>query len=1174
MTPPREGLSLFPMGGKPVCLFLILWSLAGPLGGLSAGETAQDEPAAFSALSAGETLRLDTGWVFFWGELVPPREASAREDGRPIQPTNWVSQGYPPFGRATYYRRISAPAGKTFDQLYPRGMGLRFKSTYSSLECFVNGRSIGRTGNPRNPEQPGGQNIQRSSFTADLPPGTRHLDVVIHTANPQYGMGGGMFNAPVLGPASWARQQRNRQMAQDMLVTGVFLFMGIYHIILWFFRREDKAPLFLGLFTLLISLRHLTTSGEKMIYVLFPQFPFSLWMALLVLHLYPLMPLYLSFIHYMFPRQGFPRLYRIAMAFSGIYLIVGLIRLPYNSAAWFYPFFALLTGGVILTLLRAYRAGEQGALLLLTGSALLRAAVLHDILVDQGVIHQAYLLGFGLFFFIFFQGVVLARNFSLSFLQIRRLSREVNRANGELKALDRLKDQFLANTSHELRTPLNGIIGLAEVLRDEALGPLNREQEKNLQLIVISSRRLYNQVNDLLDFSQIKENKISIQPKALQFSSVARVVAALIDNSEGKPDQIAIEVDLPEDLPPVRADEQRLDQILHNLMNNALKFTREGTVTLRAEDRNGQLLVEVADTGIGIPREKQEEIFTPFQQADGSIAREYGGVGLGLSITKSLVELHGGEIGVDSSPGRGSCFWFTLPFAAEEDGSVMTQYLPAQGQSRTLGNTGLGRQERKEAGMPSEGGFHDGAPRDEAEDPLPWSRLRRGERISALAVDDDRTNLRVLSQQLLRSGFEVHSVEGGREALELLNQGLQPDIIISDVMMPGITGFDLTHQIREGKSPGELPIILLTAKNQSEAIVHGFASGANDYLTKPFSRDELVARVHTHTALARLTRSYKRFIPQEFLLTLGKENITDFVQGDQKETSLAILFSDIKGFTRLSEGLSPQDNFNFINSYLGRFGPLIRSRGGFVDKYIGDEIMALFPENPLDPADADFSPSSNSAPPSSAAAPPSPPLATAVHMRRELAAYNRDRQSIGYAPVDFGVGIHQGRVIMGIVGEAERMDTTVISDVVNTASRLERLTRPLEAGLLFTRTVLQGAEPDRRGLLPGMEGFFFPLGHAAFRGKEEALEVWEWLHPDEGPRQEKRVDHIPRFAQAREAFLEGRGDQALPLFEALLKEIPEEPVYRLYRLLCLRQQAEPDRPDWYILDPRLLEGAG
>ncbi|HEY9612840.1 response regulator, partial [Allocoleopsis sp.] len=621
---------------------------------------------------------------------------------------------------------------------------------------------------------------------------------------------------------------------------------------------------------------------------------------------------------------------------------------------------------------------------------------------------------------------VVANAFNSMASQLQESFTTLEAKNAELKELDKLKDEFLANTSHELRTPLNGIIGIAESLIDGAAGQLPPQAIANLSLITSSGRRLSNLVNDILDLAKLKHKNIELQIKPVGVREIADVVLTLSQPLiSQKPLQLINSIS-PE-LPLVEADENRLQQIFYNLIGNAIKFTDSGTIEVRSELVNGQdsgargddliatndqqlkpdnrqIAITVTDTGIGIPADKLDRIFESFEQVDGSTGREYSGTGLGLTITKQLIELHGGKICVTSKIGEGSQFTFTLPVSQNQvqtisEVSPLRSIAPLQ----KLTNEPLIANEALTA--------------------------ESGE-FKILIVDDEPINLQVLVNNLSLEHYAITQATNGIEALAIIERGFQPDLILLDVMMPRMTGYEVARKLREKFLAIELPIVMLTAKTQTSDIVEGFIAGANDYLTKPFSKNELLARIKTHIRLAKINAAYGRFVPHDFLRFLGHESIVDVKLGDHVQKNMTILFADIRDFTTLSEGMSPQENFNFINSYLSRVSPVIRAHNGFIDKYIGDAIMALFPE------------SVNEA------------LSGAIEMQKQVILYNKHRQSLGYLPITIGIGLHTGSLMLGTIGSQERMESTVIADAVNLASRLEGLTKLYGAGILISLQTL------------------------------------------------------------------------------------------------------------------------
>ncbi len=416
----------------------------------------------------------------------------------------------------------------------------------------------------------------------------------------------------------------------------------------------------------------------------------------------------------------------------------------------------------------------------------------------------------------------MAKNLKYSYQQLEASFKALETKNTELQQLNQLKDEFLANTSHELRTPLNGIIGIAESLIDGATGNLGDQTKNNLFMIVSSGKRLSTLVNDILDFSKLKGQTLELQLKPVSLQQIIEIVVTLSQPLIGQKEVQLINAIAP-DLPPVEADENRLQQILYNLVGNAIKFTEKGQIEISAKVVNHQLELMVFDTGIGIEEDKFDRIFESFEQAEGSTARKYGGTGLGLAVTKQLVELHGGKIWVESQVGVGSRFFFTIPVS---EGQVSSQISVQSAPVSKLQTPSETLTERK--------------------------KVRTSNQFKILIVDDEQVNLQVLNNFLYLQNYHIVQATSGIEALAVIEKGFKPDAILLDVMMPKMTGYEVTQKLREKWQADELPILLLTAKNQVTDLVTGLEMGANDYLTKPFAKDELLARLKTHLNIKQL----------------------------------------------------------------------------------------------------------------------------------------------------------------------------------------------------------------------------------------------------------------------------------------------------------------------------------
>jgi two-component system sensor histidine kinase ChiS len=707
----------------------------------------------------------------------------------------------------------------------------------------------------------------------------------------------------------------------------------------------------------------------------------------------------------------------------------------------------------------------------------------------------------GMLVFIILIGWIVQRRFIEASKRLQSYATELEAKNAALQQGNKLKDEFLANTSHELRTPLNGIIGIADSLIDGATGTLPKETLFNLSLIVSSGRRLTQLVNDLLDFSKLKHKNISLQIKPVGMREITDVVLTLSQPLIGKkPLQLVNSIS--SDVPLVDADENRVQQILHNLICNAIKFSEIGVVEVSAAVVKDYLEITISDTGIGIQADKLDRIFEAFEQADGSIGREYGGTGLGLAVTKQLVQLHGGEIWVVSQPGKGSQFTFTLPLSQAtlaitsfEAPSTVSKLLEMNTEKLIEADISLMIDDEplvnSEALSPKSAGFH------------------------ILIVDDEPVNLQVLTNHLSLQHYQLTQASDGREALALIEQGFKPDLVLLDVMMPRMTGYEVCKKIREHFPATELPVVLLTAQNQVSDLVEGFSSGANDYLTKPISKNELLARIKTHIQLSKINIAYSRFVPREFLEFLKRESIVDVQLGDQVQQEMTILFSDIRSFTTLSENMSPKENFDFLNDYLKRVGPVIRNHKGFIDKYIGDAVMALFPQTPDDA------------------------LQAAIAMQQQVSLFNLERQAEDYPSLAIGVGLHTGSLMLGTIGEEQRMESTVIADAVNLASRLEGLTKIYGVGILISEQMLsQLNEPEQYS--------HRYLGQVLVKGKKAPVAVFEVYEGESDTLKTHKTQTRSEFERGVELYELEKFEQAQAVFESILEQNEQDKPARLY----------------------------
>jgi signal transduction histidine kinase/CheY-like chemotaxis protein len=390
--------------------------------------------------------------------------------------------------------------------------------------------------------------------------------------------------------------------------------------------------------------------------------------------------------------------------------------------------------------------------------------------------------------------------------RIRQRTEQLERAMQRAQAASQAKSEFLANMSHELRTPMNGVLGMMDIVLDSALTAEQREQLETAQRCANSLLAL---LNDVLDLSKIEAGKMVLERIPFDLKVLIEdVVRAQRPKASKKGITIGVDVS-PELSRRITADPLRIRQVISNLLSNAVKFTERGSVKVRAArmtiEGTQQLVIEVIDTGVGIPKDKQALIFEKFTQADGSISRKYGGTGLGLAITKKLVDMHDGHISVESEVGRGSTFRLRFP-----SGIFLVQ---------------SGAEIEPLAAF-------------EARVEKPNSQSGR----SILVVEDNHVNQRVVTAILRKKGFHVDIANHGREALDYLDL-LSYGLILMDVQMPILDGLETTRIIRRDSRFATLPIVAMTAHAMSGDRERCLASGMNGYIAKPVNPTTLVRTV-------------------------------------------------------------------------------------------------------------------------------------------------------------------------------------------------------------------------------------------------------------------------------------------------------------------------------------------
>jgi CheY-like chemotaxis protein len=437
-----------------------------------------------------------------------------------------------------------------------------------------------------------------------------------------------------------------------------------------------------------------------------------------------------------------------------------------------------------------------------------------------------------------------------------------------------------------------------------------------------------------------------------------------------------------------------------------------------------------------------------------------------------------------------------------------------------------------------------------------------GRKPKVLIVDDTPENIQVL-MGTLKDQYAIVAAINGEKALKMAVADPGPDIILLDIMMPGMDGFEVCSRLKADPETRDIPVIFLSALDDTSNKVKGFAAGAVDYISKPFQPEEVHVRVETHLTLNRLKRSlaeknrelraynehleervrertaelaslnrvYERFVPREFIDLLKKESILEINLGDQVSRKMTVMFADIRGWTSLLEKMTPAEAFSFINAYLKRVTPVIKDCNGFIDQFYGDGVMALFPGTPDDAVKA------------------------AVEMLVTVAEYNREREKDGFEPIGIGIGLHLADLMLGIIGSEDRMQGAVVADAVNLAARIEGLNKIYGSYVsLSDETLFAMKEPDGYG-----HRF---MDKVRVKGREDSVTVYEVFEgAPEGIAELKEQTKVD-FEMGLQLYYGKRFSEASVHFNHVLERNPADLAARIYLKRCADYMVNGVPSDW------------
>lgn len=818
-------------------------------------------------------------WAFYPNELLE-EVPTENENHMFLQVPGGWSDGFvdeSTYGYGTYHLRIHVDTEE--EQSY----SLRMYSVRSSSKVIVNGYNVGSSGTVSDKEE------TYEAFNAPYntysirPDENGIIDVLVQASNFTDPRSSGIVRSVYFGTESSIESTTYISSVLQVFAGTIFILHTIFAIIIYFVGIRNKEILYFSLGLFMLALLSLNAGDEKIIMQLIKMdYVFSYKLSMVILFI-----LAFAIIHGL--KRNVQQIHpKIVPVYSSILIILTvlsvIVPMEYLVTADMVTIGSVFVSMVIviISLIRSKLSFSDHFGLILASIAIISHFAWFSYALKSGTKVMFY--PFDLIIAVICLATVWFKHYYAMNVKFKIQADKLAKADKE-------KDLFLANTAHEIKNPLHSILNMSSAVLERENKFLEEESKKDLETVLAVSKRMTILVNDLLEMSLLNDRK----PKLfIRKTSLQGVVQGIIHMNtyllEKKDVEIVNRIDM--DFPYVLADENRLTQIMYNLVHNAVKFTEQGTITIDADVEDGIAYISITDTGIGMDEAILSDLFLPYRQ--GTIpyqANEAGGLGLGLYIAKQLVEHMAGEIDVQSTIGEGTTFTFTLPIGDEAGTYEHKSFMKNNGAHVHDGEV-----------------FTDQGILLEAHDVKEIAHTAiREDRPKVIVVDDDPINLRVMEVVLNNEQYDVTTALSGAEVMQILEED-EYDLVISDVMMPHMSGFELTKNIRKRFTMSELPIILLTSRDRIRDVKHGFDVGANDYITKPIDAIELKARVKALTDV-RIAARDSLYLEAAFL---------------QAQIQPHFIFNTINSIFALSE-----IDINRMQKLLEAFSDVLRSKFQF-----------------------------------------------------------------------------------------------------------------------------------------------------------------------------------------------------------------------------------------------------
>lgn len=881
-------------------------------------------------------VKLNGEWEFYPNNLLTPEDFKNKSLPQRFYinvPNRWVSEVNNNIisdkGIGTYRLRV-----KVNKNVYM--YGLKTTNIRSSSKIFIGGREAAVSGNTASSIKEGYVSnvvpiVTFFSCESDT------LDIIIQVANLDY-YNGGIIQNIYLGSEEKILDYNFKLNVLDMITISFLMISAIYYFGIYIKRKADKRFIYFSIACMAYS--YITaTSNEKIFNKLFNFLPFMLIIKIKTA-MVCLSIIFISLFLREMCKDFIPINYMKAIV-AMMTINIGLLLLtPTKFIALFENGIGLLNilvyiliVGLILRAIALKKYGKlnrKSAIFLFSTAILMTFQYISTALYFYSVTTRNIVPIFTFFTLLFGIAVMLSEEYTKAYFELEIMSHK-------LMAAGKIKDEFLINTSHEFKTPLHVIINIAQAILNRSDGKITKKQEENLSYIVSTATRLSSLVNDIIDFQSLQNGSLRFNKKAFDINGTVQAVIDVLEYMR-KGDGVKLINSIPVGKYYVYTDENRLKQIFVNLISNSLKYTEKGYVEIKADIIDNYIYINVHDTGIGIDENAQKQLFKESKYTGEINFTNYTSSGLGLSISKLLASNMGGDLYLKwSVPDKGSIFIIKLPEAKAEKGKEFNVQ-NAEYKSKFI-------RQKVYKTKPS------------SENIYAYGGEGNSRKLKILLVDDEAANIKVLQEIFHEEHYETLVAYNGIKAMELIKTHREISLVLLDVMMPGLSGYDVCKRIRQEYKLFELPILLLTVRNTPEDIAAGLKAGANDFLAKPFNSKELKARVRT---LEKMKEAVKDAIKMEtvFLQSQIKPHflynalsvIMSLCYSDGERAGN--LLAELSNYLRCSFDMDPHNSFismkkeiSMVKSYIelekARFGDRLKFEFIIEESILEQRIPAL-----------------------------------------------------------------------------------------------------------------------------------------------------------------------------------------------------------------------------------------